>query len=47
MDSPHARERALRAACSSIKARIEFWDGTLSNIRKNRDVEGPIETYAA
>jgi hypothetical protein len=47
MNSPHARERALRAACRSIKARIEFWDGTLSNIRKNRGVERSIETYAA
>jgi hypothetical protein len=47
MNSPHARERALRAACCSIKARIEFWDGTLSNIRKNRSVARPIETYAA
>jgi hypothetical protein len=47
MNSPHARERALRAACRSIKARIELWNGTLSNIRKNRGVERPIETYAA
>ena len=47
MNSPHARKRALGAACRSIKARIELWDGTLSNVRKNRDVERPIETYAA
>jgi hypothetical protein len=46
-ESPHRTHRALRAACRSIKARIELWDGTLSNIRKNRDVERPIETYAA
>jgi hypothetical protein len=47
MNSPHARDRALRAARCSIKARIEFWDGTLSYIRKNRDFERPIETYTA
>ena len=47
MNSPHARERALRAACRSIKARIALWNGTLSNIRKNRGVERSIETYAA
>ena len=34
-NSPHGSERALRAACSSIKARIDFWDGTLTNIRNN------------
>jgi hypothetical protein len=27
MNSPHARERVLCAACCSIKARIEFWVG--------------------
>ena len=32
-DSPHRGERALHAACGSIKARIELWDGTLSKIR--------------
>src|SRR5215831_17578259 len=30
--SPLARERVLRAACSSIKARIELWNGTLSKL---------------
>ncbi len=29
-NSPHRNERALRAACSSIKARIKLWDGTLN-----------------
>ena len=31
--SPQARERALRAACRSIKARVELWNGTLSKLR--------------
>ena len=34
-NSPQGIERTLRAACSSIKARIDFWDGTLTNIRNN------------
>jgi hypothetical protein len=46
-NSPHVRERALRAACRSIKARIELWNGTSSNIRKSRGVECSIETFAA
>lgn len=33
-NSPDRAERALRAACSSIKARIEFWDGTLTKLRE-------------
>jgi len=37
--SPHARERVLRAACSSIKARIELWNGTLSKLRDSAGVE--------
>jgi hypothetical protein len=47
MNSPHARERALRAACRSIKARIELWNGTLSKLRNSRSVERSIGTYAA
>ncbi len=35
-DSPQRDERALRAACNSIKARIELWDGTLSTLREMR-----------
>jgi hypothetical protein len=31
--SPQRRDRAVRAACNSIKARIELWDGTLSKLR--------------
>ena len=47
MNSPHARERALRAACRSIKARIELWNGTLSKLRNSCGVERSIETQAA
>jgi hypothetical protein len=38
-NSPDRTERALRAACSSIKARIELWDGTLSKLRGNTGAE--------
>jgi hypothetical protein len=34
--SPQKDERALRAACNSIKARIDLWDGTLSILRDMR-----------
>ena len=47
MNSPHARERALRAACRSIKARVELWNGTLSKLRNSRGVERSIEPQAA
>src|SRR5258707_795166 len=35
-DSPQRDERAMRAACNSIKARIELWNGTLSTLREMR-----------
>ena len=35
-DSPQRDERALRAACNSIKARIDLWNGTLSTLRDKR-----------
>ena len=35
-NSPERDERALRAACNSIKARIELWNGTLSTLREMR-----------
>ena len=35
-DSPQRDERALRAACNSIRARIELWNGTLSTLREIR-----------
>ena len=46
-NSPHRDEQARRAACSSIKARIELWDGTLSKLRNSRNVDSSIITYAA
>ena len=45
--SPDRGERALRAACSSIKARIELWNGTLSKLRNEYSEERSVETYAA
>jgi Protein of unknown function (DUF3050) len=42
-DSPQAHERVLRAACSSIQARIGLWDGTLSKLRDSRGAERSIE----
>jgi hypothetical protein len=43
-NSPQAQERAVRAACCSIKARIELWNGLLSKLRSSRGVaEGSIE----
>ena len=35
-DSSQRNERALRAACNSIQARIELWNGTLSTLRAMR-----------
>jgi hypothetical protein len=35
-DSPQRNERALHAACNSIQARIELWNGTLSTLRATR-----------
>jgi Protein of unknown function (DUF3050) len=46
-NSPHKVERARRAACSSIEARIRLWNGTLSKLRNRRSVERSVETYAA
>jgi len=37
--SPHRGERALHAACSSIKARIGLWNGTLSRLRNSSGVD--------
>jgi hypothetical protein len=42
-DSPHKGERALHAACSSIKARIELWNGTFTKLQCNRGVERSVE----
>jgi hypothetical protein len=46
-DSPHRGERALRAACSSIKARIGLWNGTSNKLRNSRRVEHSVENQAA
>jgi hypothetical protein len=43
-DSPQARERVLRAACRSVKARIGLWDGTSSKLCNSRGVERSVET---
>jgi len=45
--SPHRVERALRAACGSIKARIGLWNGTLSKLRSSRNADSSVVTYAA
>jgi Protein of unknown function (DUF3050) len=37
--SPQRNKRALRAACNSIDARIELWNGTLSKLREMRVAE--------
>jgi hypothetical protein len=46
-NSPYKEEQALCAACSSIKARIDLWNGTLSKLRNSRGAEISIETSAA
>jgi hypothetical protein len=38
-NAPDKNQRALRAACSSIKARIDLWNGTLSKLRNSRGAE--------
>jgi hypothetical protein len=35
-DSPERHQRALHAACNSIRVRIELWNGTLSTLREMR-----------
>jgi hypothetical protein len=46
-NSPHKSERAVQAACSSIKARIELWNGTSSKLCRGRNIDSSIMTYAA
>ena len=46
-NAPHRVERARRAACSSIEARIRLWNGTLSKIHNSRSVERSVTTHAA
>jgi hypothetical protein len=45
-DSPQRDERALRAACNSIKARIELWNGTLNTLRDMRTKKAASATLA-
>jgi hypothetical protein len=45
-DSPQRDERALRAACNSIKARIELWNGTLNTLRDMRTKKATSVTQA-
>ena len=44
--SPQRDERALSAACDSIKARIELWNGTLSTLRDMRTKKATSVTKA-
>ena len=46
-NSPDRGERARRAACSSIKARIGLWNGTFNKLRKGRVGESSVQTQAA
>jgi hypothetical protein len=46
-NAPHNSKRALQAACSSIRARIGLWNGTLGKLRNSRSVERLVETSAA
>ncbi len=46
-NAPDREERARRAACSSIKARIGLWNGTLSKLRNSRGGERSVENRAA
>jgi hypothetical protein len=41
-DSPHRAERAMRAACSSIEARLGLWDGILSKLRDRRNANPQV-----
>jgi hypothetical protein len=46
-NSPNRGERALRAACSSIEARIRLWNGTLNKLRNSRGSERLVGDRAA
>jgi hypothetical protein len=46
-NAPDRQERSLRAACRSINARIELWNGTLSKLRNRHAVGRSVERYAA
>jgi hypothetical protein len=42
-NSPDKAKRAMRAACSSIEARIAFWNGTLSKLRDNHSARSAAQ----
>jgi hypothetical protein len=42
-NSPDKEERAMRAAHSSIEARIVLWNGTLGKLRDSRNAKLPVE----
>ena len=46
-NSPDRGERARRAACSSIEARIGLWNGTLNKLCNGRIGESSVQTQAA
>jgi hypothetical protein len=46
-NAPDRQERARRAACRSIKARIGLWNGTLSNLRHCSSGGRSVENQAA
>jgi hypothetical protein len=43
-DSPQRDERALGAACNSIEARIELWNGILSKLRVVQGIKATLGT---
>ena len=45
-NSPHREEQTRRAACSSIKARIGLWNGTLSKLRNSRGGDCSVDQAA-
>jgi hypothetical protein len=46
-NAPDRQERAIRAACRSINARIGLWNGTLNKLRDSRGFGRSVEPYAA
>lgn len=46
-NAPDRQERAIRAACRSIDARIGLWNGTLNKLRDSRGLGRSVEPYAA
>jgi Protein of unknown function (DUF3050) len=42
-NAPDKAERAMRTACSSIEARIAFWDGTLGKLHDRHDTRSAAQ----